>query len=59
MQEVLAEAERLGLARLFAEVSTTARAFFLANGFEIDEETNKLVCGHPARQYRMGRHMST
>ena len=59
MREVLGEAERLGLERLIAEVSTTAVEFFLASGFEIDEETNNLVCGRPARQYRMSRLMST
>ena len=57
MQEVLAEADRMGLTRLFAEVSTTARDFFLAKGFRIDEETNNVVCGHPAKQYRMSKQM--
>jgi len=53
MAEVFAEARRLGLTRLYAEVSTTAHAFFLANGFVVDEETNDVVCGQPAKQFHM------
>ena len=55
LQKILTEAEHLGINRLFAEVSTTAQKFFLANGFNVDEESNNVVCGQPARQYKMSR----
>jgi len=58
MREVLAEAGRMGVTRLFAEVSITARDFFLAKGFTIDEETNNIVCGCPAKQYRMSKQVN-
>ncbi|MHC4597664.1 MAG: GNAT family N-acetyltransferase [Planctomycetota bacterium] len=47
------EAERLGLEEIFAEVSTTGIDFFLAKGFQIEEEMNNIVCGEPAKQYRV------
>jgi N-acetylglutamate synthase-like GNAT family acetyltransferase len=55
LQKILTEAEHLGINRLFAEVSTTAQKFFLANEFNVDEESNNVVCGQPARQYKMSR----
>jgi putative acetyltransferase len=47
------EAKRLKMVSLHAEVSTTAKAFFLRMGFEVVEEQNNLVCGKVATNYRM------
>jgi putative acetyltransferase len=55
MAEILAEAKRSGLTRLYAEVSVTALPFFLAKGFEVDKETNEIRAGSPAKQYHMIR----
>jgi len=59
MQMITQEADRLGLARLYASVSTTAMKFFLAKSFKIDEERNNIVCEHPAKQYLMSSDRST
>lgn len=53
LKVVEAEARREGMQSLYAEVSTTAVAFFLAKGFEVTEERNNRVCGTPAKQYMM------
>ena len=45
------EAVRLGIASLFAEVSTTGIKFFLAKGFVIEEERCNTVCNAPAKQF--------
>jgi GNAT superfamily N-acetyltransferase len=45
------EAIRLGLPALFAEVSTTGIKFFIAQGFDIEEERCNIVCNAPARQF--------
>ena len=47
------EARRQRMNSLHAEVSTTAKAFFLRMGFEVVEEQNKLVCGAAAKNFRM------
>ncbi len=56
-QAVEAEARRTGTRSLHAEVSTTAKAFFLAKGFEIVEEQKNLVCGAVARNFRMRKQL--
>ena len=55
MEKIFTEANQLGLDRLFAEVSSTARDFFKAKGFKIEQETNHIVCGQPAKQYLMSK----
>jgi putative acetyltransferase len=47
----------LGLSELTAKVSTTAVDFFLHKGFRILEETNNIVCGAPAKQFRMAKQL--
>ena len=43
---------------LFAEVSATAKGFFLAKNFKIKEEKNNIVCGAPAPQFIMEKRLS-
>jgi ribosomal protein S18 acetylase RimI-like enzyme len=50
---VEAEARRLGLDHLRAEVSVTARAFFEAMGFEIVHRRENVVCGAVAPNFVM------
>ena len=57
LEAMEAEAIREDIEVLFAEVSTTAVAFFLEKGFVITEEHAKLVCGTPAKQYMMRKHL--
>jgi len=57
LEAVEAEAKRAGIEVLFAEVSTTAVAFFLAKGFEVTEERASRVCGTPAKQYMMRKQL--
>lgn len=47
------EAACRGITLLFADVSVTAKTFFLAHGFEITEARSKLILGHPADNFRM------
>ena len=51
------EAIRAGIERLCAEVSVTARLFFEVMGFAVTEETNNVICGAPARQFRMQKRL--
>lgn len=52
------EARRLGLARLFAEVSVTAKEFFLARGFRVIEERHNVIQGHPAPNSVMEKYLA-
>ncbi len=52
---VVAEARRLGIARLFAEVSITARPFFEAQGFVVLAPQTVTVRGEEFVNYRMER----
>ncbi len=52
---VVAEARRLGIARLFAEVSITARPFFEAHGFVVLAPQTVTVRGEEFVNYRMER----
>ena len=53
-----AEARRLGLSCLRAEVSITAKDFFLSMGFEILKEQNNVVCGAVAKNYLMRKELT-
>ncbi len=52
---VVAEARRLGLARLFVEASITARPFFEAQGFAVSAEQVVTCRGAEFVNYRMER----
>ena len=47
------EAEKLGVKRMYADASVTAKEFFLARGFRIVEAKENVILGHPAPNFRM------
>jgi len=47
------EARRLGISRLHAAVSVTAKAFFLRMGFKVVKEQRNIVCGAVAPNFIM------
>jgi putative acetyltransferase len=49
------EARRLGVSRLYAEVSVPAKPFFVSMGFRIVEEQSNRVCDAPAKRYLMAK----
>jgi putative acetyltransferase len=51
------EAYKMGIERLYAEVSLNAKDFFLSCGFYIDEERNNMVSGAPAKQFIMKKEL--
>ncbi|NDC39220.1 MAG: GNAT family N-acetyltransferase [Proteobacteria bacterium] len=59
MSTLVAEARRIGLAELWAEVSVTAELFFSKSGFRIVEERNPFIIDAPAKQRIMRREIST
>ncbi len=48
-----AEAAELGVSTIFADVSITAKSFFLSRGFSITEANSNFILGHPAPNFRM------
>lgn len=57
LSTILAEAASLGADKVFANVSVTARPFFLSQGFEITEVRSNVVLGHPAPNFAMTRRL--
>jgi putative acetyltransferase len=53
LERIEAEAQRLGLARLYTEASITARPFFLRRGFLVVAGQQVEVRGQTFRNYRM------
>jgi len=47
------EAAKLGVKVMSADVSITAKAFFLSRGFRITESKSNIILGHPAPNFRM------
>jgi len=47
------EAAKLGVSTIFADVSVTAKSFFLSRGFSIVEAKSNIILGHPAPNFRM------
>ncbi len=47
------EAVELGVSTIFADVSITARSFFLARGFSITQANSNFILGHSAPNFRM------
>jgi putative acetyltransferase len=47
------EAAKLGVSTIFADVSITAKSFFLSRGFSITEAKSNFILGHPAPNFRM------
>ena len=54
-----AEAGALESRQLFAEVSVTAKAFFLSRGFCITEAKSNVILGHPAPNFRMEKRLGS
>lgn len=50
---VESEAARLGVSLVYANVSITAKSFFLSRGFYITEAKSNVILGHPAPNFRM------
>ena len=51
------EAARLVVKVVFADVSVTAKEFFLSQGFRIVEAKSKVILGHPAPNFRMEKRL--
>jgi putative acetyltransferase len=47
------EAAKAGVRAVFADVSITAKHFFLSQGFSITETRSNAIQGHPAPNFRM------
>jgi putative acetyltransferase len=47
------EVAKTGARVIFADVSVTAKSFFLSQGFSITEAKSKVILGHPAPNFRM------
>jgi putative acetyltransferase len=53
------EATKLGLHVMFADVSITAKPFFLSRGFGITEAKSNVILGHPAPNFRMQKNLDS
>src|SRR5437660_1083472 len=53
------EAAKLGVNVISADVSITAKAFFLSRGFRITEAKSNIILGHPAPNFRMQKTLSS
>jgi len=47
------EAGKMGVKVISADVSITAKTFFLSQGFSITETKSNIILGHPAPNFRM------
>ena len=47
------EAAKLGVKAIAADVSITAKAFFLSRGFRVTEAKSNIILGHPAPNFGM------
>lgn len=54
-----AEAGALEVGQIFADVSVTAKTFFLSRGFCIIEARSNVILGHPAPNFRMQKRLSS
>ena len=53
MSRVESEAGRLGLPKIYANVSVTAKPFFLSRGFAVTESRDNVILGLPAPNFAM------
>ena len=53
-----AEAVKLRVSTIFADVSITARSFFLSQGFSVTEAKSNVILGHAAPNFRMQKTLS-
>ena len=52
------EAAKLGVNVISANVSITAKPFFLSRGFRVTEAQSNVILGHPAPNFRMQKTLS-
>jgi putative acetyltransferase len=57
LKSLESEAGCLAVKVVFADVSVTAREFFLSQGFRIVEAKSKVILGHPAPNFRMEKRL--
>jgi putative acetyltransferase len=53
------EAAKLGVSVISADVSITAKAFFLSRGFRVTEAKSNMILGHPAPNFRMQKRLNS
>jgi putative acetyltransferase len=58
LETVEAEAAGLGVMLIFADVSITAKSFFVSRGFCLTETRSNIILGHPAPNFRMEKRLS-
>ena len=56
---VESEARKLGASLIYADVSVTAKSFFLSRGFCITEARANVILGHPAPNFRMEKTLNS
>jgi len=56
---VESETATLGVSLIFADVSITAKSFFLSRGFCITEAKSNVILGHPAPNFRMEKRLNS
>ena len=52
-----AEAAKCEVSLIFADVSITAKSFFLSRGFCVSEARSNVILGHPAPNFRMQKRL--
>lgn len=57
MNTLISKARAMGVPAITADVSLTAKNFFLAQGFEIVESRMNIIIGHPAPNFSMIRRL--
>lgn len=55
---VESESARAGAKVIFANVSVTAKSFFLSRGFTVTEVKSNVILGHPAPNFRMQKRLN-
>jgi putative acetyltransferase len=53
------EAGTSGVSLVYADVSITAKSFFLSQGFLVTETKSNVILGHPAPNFRMQKTLSS
>jgi putative acetyltransferase len=53
------ESERLGISRIYADVSVTAKPFFSSRGFTVVESRSNAILGHSAPNFAMSKEINS
>ncbi len=59
LASIEAEASALGVSKVFANVSVTAKPFFSSRGFEVTEARSNVILGHAAPNFAMTKHLNS